>query len=206
MTEIKTIVVDLGGVYFTRGSYLAIEKLADIYDIEDRERVWKFFSDRFNQEGQEIRLGLISMDEFEESFIKKFGIEEQTKEHIRNIWFGSYVPHYGIEDLIKKLRKNYRLVIFSGNIKERVKFLDKRYNFLQNFHDKVFSFEYKINKKDVEFYKELIKHLNCKPSEAILIDDVKKNIECAKSLGLHAIQYYYSEYLIEQLKDYDVLI
>ncbi|MEJ2278951.1 MAG: hypothetical protein P8Y70_14565 [Candidatus Lokiarchaeota archaeon] len=118
MKEIKTIIMDLGGVYFTRGSYLAIEKLINIYDIKDRRSVWKFFSDSYEQEGRHIRLGLITMDEFEERFIKKYNIDESKLEYIRQIWFGSYVPHYGMHDLVLKLSKIYRLIVFSGNIRE----------------------------------------------------------------------------------------
>jgi 2-haloacid dehalogenase len=204
--NIKTIVFDLGGVYFTRGSYLAIEKLANIYQIKNKKNVWEFFSDGYEQEGQLIRLGLITMDEFEKEFIKKFDIEESKLVHIRNIWFGSYVPHYGIHDLVVKLSKNYRLVIFSGNIRERIEFLNDRYDFLDHFDDYVFSFDYNVNKSDIQFYEVLLNHIDCKPSEALLIDDDKKNIEISKSLGMHGIQYYYTEHLIGQLKEFEILI
>ncbi|MEJ2252229.1 MAG: hypothetical protein P8Y97_21525 [Candidatus Lokiarchaeota archaeon] len=163
MKEIKTIIMDLGGVYFTRGSYLAIEKLINIYDIKDRRSVWKFFSDSYEQEGRHIRLGLITMDEFEERFIKKYNIDESKLEYIRQIWFGSYVPHYGMHDLVLKLSKIYRLIVFSGNIRERVEFLDNRYGFLDHFDDTVFSFDYQTNKNSIDFYNILLNHINCKP-------------------------------------------
>lgn len=202
--EIKTLIFDLGGVYFTRGSFLAIEKLANIYEIKDKKRVWEFFSDGYDQEGQLIRLGRITMDEFEERFIKKFNIEESKRGHIRNIWFGSYVPHYGIHDLVVKLSKNYRMVVFSGNIRERIKFLDNRYDFLDHFDDRVFSFDYQTNKSDIKFYEELINHINCNPSKALLIDDDKKNIELASSVGIKGIQFYYTKNLKQKLRELSV--
>ena len=140
--DIKTLVFDLGGVFFTRGTNLAIEKIIDLYDIEKHHLLREFFRDGYKKEGQRIRLGTITMDEFEKKLIENFSIRENEIHHMRQIWFGSYVPNYGMEELINELGKNYRLVIFSGNIRERVDFLDNRYNFLEKFDDYVFSFDY----------------------------------------------------------------
>ncbi|MFX0002429.1 MAG: HAD-IA family hydrolase [Candidatus Hodarchaeota archaeon] len=206
-SKIKTIIFDLGGVYFTPGSFLAIEKIKEIYDIENEQLLREFFSDNPNSEGNLLRRGLMTIDEFEEKLFIKLGINKREKKHTRYIWFGSYCIHYGIEDLIKKLKKEkYRLLIFSGNIRERIDYLEKKCGFLKYFDDAVLSFDYKMNKDDIEFYKELIKHLECEPSEAILIDDEKKNLQIARSLGFKGIHYYYTEKLIEDLKKYGINI
>ncbi|MFW9989757.1 MAG: HAD-IA family hydrolase [Candidatus Odinarchaeota archaeon] len=96
--------------------------------------------------------------------------------------------------------------MFSGNIKERIEYLNEKYDFLKYFDDTVFSFDYHQNKDDIEFYEELTKHLKCDPSEALLIDDEKKNIKIARSLGFKGIHYYYTEKLIEDLKNYGINI
>ena len=202
--DIKTIVFDLGGVYFTSGSTLAIEKIKEIYNIEDETLLREIFTDKPTTEGYLLRKGLITIDEFEEQLFKKLGINRKERKHTRYIWFGSYCVHFGIEELLQLLKKNYRLVIFSGNVRERVEYLDNKCNFLRYFDDTVFSFDYQKNKNEIEFYKELIRHLKCKPSEALLIDDEKKNILIARSLGMNGIHYYYTEKLIEDLKKYDI--
>ena len=205
--KIKTIIFDLGGVYFTPGSFLAIEKIKEIYDVKNEKLLREIFSDKTNSEGNLLRKGLMSIDEFEEKLFNKLEINKKEKKHTRYIWFGSYCVHYGIEDLLTKLKKdNYRLLIFSGNIKERIEYLEKRSGFLKYFDDTILSFDYKMNKDDIEFYKELIKHLECEPSEAILIDDEKKNLYIARSLGFKGIHYYYTEKLIEDLKKYGISV
>ncbi len=202
--NIKTIVFDLGGVYFTPGSFLAIEKIKEIYDIENENLLKDIFSDIPNSEGNLIRKGLITIEEFEERLFLKMNIQNKEKDHIRYIWFGSYCLHYGIEKIIKELRKNYRLVVFSGNIRERVTYLNKKCEFLKYFDDAVFSYDYYTNKDDLEFYKELLKHIDCNPAEAILIDDEKKNIQLARSLGFNGIHFYYTEKLIKDLKKFNI--
>ena len=204
--NIKTLVFDLGGVYFTPGSYLAIEKIKEIYDIENVSVLKEIFSDIPNSEGNLIRRGLITIEEFEERLFLKLNIQNKDKDHIRYIWFGAYCLHYGIEQIVKDLKKNYRLVIFSGNIRERVEYLNQKCDFLKYFDDAVFSYDYNTNKDEIEFYKELVKHIECKPSEAILIDDEKKNIQMARSLGINGIHFYYVEKLIKDFKKYNIQI
>ena len=206
MNNIKTLIFDLGGVYFTPGSFLAIEKIKEIYDIKNEKLLREFFSDKPNSEGNLLRRGLMTIDEFEEKLFSKLEINKKERKHTRYIWFGSYCIHYGIEDLIKVLKKKYRLLIFSGNVRERVEYLNKKCDFLKYFKDAVFSYDYQKNKDDIEFYKELIRHIECEPSEAILIDDEKKNIKIARSLGFNGIHYYYTEKLIEDLKKYGIFI
>lgn len=206
MKNIKTIIFDLGGVYFTPGSYLAIEKIREIYDIKNEKLLHEFFSDNPNSEGNLLRKGLMTIDEFEEKLFSKLEINKKERKHTRYIWFGSYCIHYGIEDLIKRLKTNYRLLIFSGNIRERIEYLDKKCDFLKYFDDAIFSFDYQKNKDDIEFYEELIKHIKCNPSDALLIDDEKKNVKMARSLGFNGIHYYYTEKLVEDLKNYGINI
>ncbi|MFX1497709.1 MAG: HAD family hydrolase [Promethearchaeota archaeon] len=204
IVSIKTIIFDLGGVYFTRGTILALEKLKDIYDLNYRD-LFLFFRDIPGSEGYLIRQGLITMNEFEKRFYSKFNIEETNTQIIRYIWFGAYVPHYGMKEIIKQLKeKNYNLVIFSGNIRERVEFLNQRYNFLKYFTTVVFSYDFKKNKNDIAFYEHLISQIGCKPQEAIFIDDEHKNIEIAKTLGFNCVPFYYTEQLVDSLKKYNI--
>ena len=86
-------------------------------------------------------------------------------------------------DLIKSLKKNYRLVVFSGNVKRRIDFLNKRYNFRKYFDDYVFSYTFHHDKEEIEFYYELLKHINCKLNQALLIDDSNKAVKMARTIG-----------------------
>jgi len=207
MANIKTIVFDLGGVYFTPGALIAIDKIREIYDITDVTTLKSIFSDEANADGSLLRRGLITMDEFESRLFMKMKIPERKNiNHTRYIWYNAYCPNYGMKYLVKKLKEKYRLVIFSGNIKERVEFLEKRNDFLKYFDDTVFSYDYQKNKSDIGFYEELLNHIDCEPSEALVIDDEKKNLKMAQSLGLNGIHFYYIEKLIEDLKKFDIYV
>ena len=159
--DIKTIIFDLGGVYFTNGSALAIDKIKEIYNIQNVKLLKKLFSNDPDTPGNLIRLGKITMDQFEDDVVDQLGIPRNETHHIRQIWFGSYVPQYKMRELAVELRKKHRVILFSGNVKERIEYLDKKYDFLRLFDDNVFSFDYGLNKDSDKFYKELLNHLKC---------------------------------------------
>ncbi len=205
---IKTIVFDLGGVIFTDGSMLAIKKIKNALRLQDSdcELLEECFSNEPNSMGQLIRLGLITFDEFLDRFVKKLNLPKSKKTTIKHLWFSSYVPNYKMKKILKKLSKKYRIVAFSGNVKDRIKYLEKRYNFLKYFDYKVFSFDYHKNKRRMDFYEELLTHIDCDPSEAVLIDDSWNNIDRAEIVGLRGIHFSYTEQFLKDLKDYGIIL
>ena len=202
--EINTLVFDLGGVYFTAGSTLAIEKIIKYFNVEDIEKVKYIFSNKYNSPANLIRRGLISIEKFEDLVVSELNIPKEDRHYIRHFWFGSYVPNYKMEEIVKKLAEDYRLIIFSGNVKERIVYLNSRYDFLKFFDDYVFSYDYHMNKRDMKLYEELLNHLGCEPFQAILIDDCFSNIKRASLIGLNGIHYAYTEQFIEELRDFNI--
>ncbi|MFW9823272.1 MAG: HAD family hydrolase [Candidatus Thorarchaeota archaeon] len=204
--KIKTIIFDLGGVIFTSGTHLTVAKIVEKYHIQDEEALKLFFNSDHDHEGGLLRLGLISMDEFERRFYLKFKIKEEYPQQLRMMWYSNYIPYYSMLNILKKLSKQYRLVAFTGNIQERIKFLDSRYNFLKFFHKSLFSYDYHYSKQDQEFYNELLNHINCEPSEALLIDDSYEVIEIARSLKLHTLLFSYTEQFVEEMLNYGIKV
>jgi FMN phosphatase YigB (HAD superfamily) len=46
-----------------------------------------------------------------------------------------------------------------------------------------------MRKPDVQFFKHVLREISGKPEEAIMVDDKLENIESARSLGIHGIQF-----------------
>ncbi|MBD3254832.1 MAG: HAD hydrolase-like protein [Candidatus Lokiarchaeota archaeon] len=201
---IKTIVFDLGGVFFTNGTYYAVDKIQKQWNIKNRRLVEFFFGNNPASEGNLVRLGLITMDEFEDSVSRKLCIPDSEKRLIRELWFSSYTPNYLMEDVVKTLSRQYRLIVFSGNIKERIEYLDDRYDFLKYFDEYLFSYDYQIHKGDKEFYYELINCVDCDPENALLIDDSQSHIDHAESLGLKGIKYTSTEQMLSEFQKYNI--
>lgn len=200
-TIIKAIVFDLGGVLFNEGKSVASEKLAKKYNY-DKGVIFKILT---SPESKKLRKGLISDKKFwdwtQDNLPAGYNASLIKKE-----WYDGYLLDNDIFNLIKKLKENYKLVAFSGNIKSRVEFLDKKYDFRKYFDIEVYSFAYHLNKPDKRFLEIMIKKTNFKPEEIVYIDDSREYILTAKKMGLNALIYSQGQIkrLQKELKKLDV--
>ena len=186
---IKTIVIDLGGVYFENGTKIALPKIYKLVNVP-KEKVDEIFCGYPHKEGWLYRRGKISKKKFWKAAVKKLKINKKMVSKLQEIWNSSYKPIKGVKEIVAKLRKNYKVIAFSGTTKERTEYQNKKYGLLKDFDDFVLSFEVGFTKREIEFYKILLKRLGkmkCKPEECILIDDTKMVLGIAKSFGLKTI-------------------
>ncbi|TAL47985.1 hypothetical protein EPN87_01755, partial [archaeon] len=162
--EIRFIICDLGGVYFTDGTSIALRKINE-FTKADGEIIDDLFRESPEKEGYLLRIGKLDSKEFWSIVSKKLNLKSDHISAIREMWHSSYEPINGMKELIQKLRKNYKVVAFSGTFKERVEYLDSKYGLLNDFDDFVFSFDYKMNKKNPDFYRKLLEAIDAKPEE-----------------------------------------
>ncbi len=207
--DIKTIVFDLGGVFFTSGTHLAVEKIKDYLDIQDgslAKEVDRVFIGGYEDLGHIYRNGDLTHDEFWHKAQERLGFKEEDIPVLEKIWHSSYVPHEGMPQLVKLLRqeRKYHLVIFSGNIKERIEYLQKHYRLLDLFDDWVMSYDYHTNKDEIKFYRILLEKIPHPPENVLLIDDLRKYCRIAESLGMHAVKFTNVDRLIEDLGKFGV--
>ena len=190
---IKAIVFDLGGVLFNEGKSVASEKLAKKYNY-DKEVIFKILT---SPESKDLRKGLISDKEFWD-WTRNNLPEGYDAYLIKKEWYEGYLLDNDIFNLIKRLKGKYKLVAFSGNIKSRVEFLDKKYDFRKYFDIEIYSFDYHLNKPDKRFIEVMVKKTNLKPEEIVYIDDSEEYVLLAKKMDLNAL--IYSQGRIKRLK------
>jgi len=180
---IKVIAFDLGGVLFTEGKSVLVKKLFDEYDY-DPETILKVLK---SPESKNLRKGIISDEEFW-SWVQD-QLPEYDAQLIKKEWYDSYVIDDDINDLLKKLRSKYKLMIFSGNVKSRVEYLDIKYNFRKMFDSEVYSYDYGFCKPEKEFVEAMIKVSEVLPQEILYIDDQEKDANVATEFGVNVLIY-----------------
>ncbi|MBU0693147.1 MAG: HAD-IA family hydrolase [Candidatus Omnitrophica bacterium] len=142
----------------------------------------------------------MSKEDFWKTAKLKLKVDDDKIAKIRKIWHGGYKPIKGMKELVQILRKNYRVIAFSGNIKERIEYLDRKYGLMNDFDDFVLSYNIGCSKLSLDFYKAMVKKLRCQPSQAVFIDDRQEFVDIAKSLGLHGIVFTGVEQVKNDLK------
>jgi putative hydrolase of the HAD superfamily len=182
--QIRAIVFDLGGVLFSEGKSVAMEQLAreHAYDPELIDRVFE------SSKSFDLRRGLITDEEFWD-WVKTQVPEDYDSLLVKNVWYRSYVLDEDIVKLIKKLRAQYQIVAFSGNIKSRIDFLEERYRFRQLFDKEIYSFEHHVTKPEKAFVEILVSEVKCKPEEIVYVDDNDAYTKPAREMGLKVLIY-----------------
>jgi HAD superfamily hydrolase (TIGR01509 family) len=191
--RIRAIAFDLGGVLFSEGKSVAMTQLASEHGYDPE--VVKQILDA--PKSLDLRKGLITDDEFWS------WAQSQVPEHydtllIRNVWYNGYVLDGDILELIKRLKGQFEIMAFSGNIKTRVDFLERKYRFRHLFDKEIYSFDYQLTKPEKQFVEVLVHEAKCKPEEIVYIDDNDQYTKPARDMGLNVLIYSRGE--VESLK------
>ena len=173
-------------------------------DISDKI-VNEVFSASHNGERYLYGKGKLTKKEFWKRARKKLNIDKKTSDLFRKIWHEEYKPIRGTWKISKRLRKKYKVVVFSGTIRERIRYFYKKFKLRKEFREFYYSYSLGYNKADLKFYKILLKRLKEDPKECLLIDDASRNIRFFKSLGGKGIVFKNPKQLERDLKRMEVL-
>jgi len=190
---IRAIAFDLGGVLFSEGKSVALEKLAAVHGYE-RRLVGVILS---SPKSIQLRKGLISDEDFWQWAQQQLpsGYDSRL---IQQEWYNGYVLDKDIYELIANLQKKYSMIAFSGNIKSRVAFLEGKYHFRHLFDIEVYSFDFHMTKPEREFVRAMIEKSGVRPEEIVYIDDNESYAKPARDLGVNVVIYQRGE--IERLR------
>jgi HAD superfamily hydrolase (TIGR01509 family) len=194
---LRTIIFDLGGVYFSDGTRIAIDDISAEYRIE-RDLVEAILN---GEPGKQYRIGKISAEQFWQQAKTSWNIEISS-EKLSQIWYSSYQPNEGVVRLVARLKNaGHKLLYLSNNTRERVSYLDEKYSFRQKFNDGIFSHVVKCKKPDPLIYQLLLATASHPASECVYIDDKPEYLGPARSLGMQVIAFKDAPQLENRLKD-----
>jgi HAD superfamily hydrolase (TIGR01509 family) len=191
-------------VVFENGTRKLRKFLRDKYSIKE-EVLSNIF---YGKEAQLFRIGILSSSDFWDfigsvQFRKGLFID---KNEISNYWHNSFTPRDGIFNLLERLHRNYELGIVSGNIQERITFLEDKYKFRKYFDWEVYSFNVGVNKPDIKIYKEVFKLTKADASNCLYIDDKDIFIKPAQRLGMRTILFKETQKFLEDLDKLGIVV
>jgi putative hydrolase of the HAD superfamily len=196
---IKSVIFDLGGVYFTNGTRIAIEKISNKHNlnIESVEQSLEVDTEL----GTPYRKGEITTKEYWNKVKKFLGVEANNSD-LNSMWVESYELIKGTVNTIKRLKdRGIKLYFLSDNVKERVEYTQKKFDFLKDFIDGIFSYEVHSTKGEGEnIFRLALDKTGEKPENVVYVDDKEKYTETAKRIGMNAICFKNPEQLDEELK------
>jgi len=199
---IKTIIFDLGGVYFTSGSGRAAEKIGKKYSVP----VKKILDILKGSLGTDYRTDRISACVFWKKAKKRLGIKEDNRV-LSEIWFDCFTPIKGTVEIVGKLKKKgYRVLFLSDNVRERVDYLESGYSFIKKFDGGVFSHIAKVRKPTLKIYRLVLEKASGPAENCVFIDDNPALLKPAQKLGMKTIKFENPGQLKAELKKIKVCI
>ncbi len=209
-SPITDLIFDSGGVLFTEGTNIVLDKYQHMIG-KSREELLRVFSGNPNwgppnKAGQLYREGKVNRDQFWSLVGQQLGIyDRQILNKMEQMWLDAYVPIPGMIQLLQELHPRYTLTLWTGNIPERITYLDKRYGLLRYFSKTCFSYSVGANKDNDEFYTALKNVIApSKPDQGIVVDDRHKYILKARGAGFNAILFESTRQLLAKLRDFGI--
>ena len=178
---IKTIIFDFGDIFVNLdkpATYRELEK----YGIKDLPEV-------IREKNLAYEKGLISSEEFLNSYKEEFGLES---DNIKNSWNAILIdfPEYRF-NFIRKLseEKKFQLILLSNTNEIHIEWVVNNVPFFGKFKNcfDAFYLSHEINfrKPDANIYEFVLKKHNLSPENCLFIDDTKENTEAASAMGIH---------------------
>ena len=201
--NIKTIIFDLGGVLIDWNPEYVYRK---IFDNDEQKMRWFLteicpYSWNENQDAGKS---------WEQAIAEKVAEYPQYREWIE-AYYGRWEEMLGgsnaqtVEVLRQlKQRNEYQLLALTNWSAETFPTAMRHFEFLHWFDGIVVSGAEKTRKPFPKIYKILFERYKVTPSEAIFIDDNRKNVEAGQQLGLNGVCFSDAEQLKEQLACFGV--
>lgn len=145
--------------------------------------------------------GVVETKELADRFVANApeheGLIREAYEHIEEvIWEMPYSREWA-EELKNRGYRLYVLSNYGRDLYERTK---SKMPFLPYMDGVVFSYECHLLKPEPEIYQYLCRTYGLIPGESVFIDDSAANIEAARNLGIHGIQFTGYEQAKKQLE------
>jgi putative hydrolase of the HAD superfamily len=186
MAGISTLFWDNGGVILTNGwDRQSRRKAVEKFNLD-----WADFEDRHELLLNAFECGEATLDEYVRRTVF-YRTRPFTPEEFKQFMFDQSEPLPESMEFLEQLAKThrYRHAALNNESLEINAYRIRRFH-LRDYFEAFFSSCYLgIRKPDREIYSLALKITQRDPAECVLIDDRGLNLECAREMGMHTIQF-----------------
>ncbi len=193
---IKNIVFDVGNVLVRYDpSFIIAKSFPGHPDHESLvEGIFK------HQTWLDLNLGLVTESQALQEYQSRLNLEIELLQQMALHTKESLVPLPGSFELLRQLSMHYDMYALTDNTHDIMAYLQDRYDFWPIFKGIVVSAVVGHLKPSKEIYHHLLSTYDLVPEETLFLDDMPRNIEGAKQMGMQAILFESAEQAIIELK------
>ena len=182
---IKTIIFDLGNVIVNVDWKNFYKRIA-----EDSGRTLDYIK-KYHQNSADrknFEKGKIDSVEFYRRVAEDLSLRMSFGE-FKKCYCNIFTLNSDVANLIKKLKKNFRLILLSNTDALHFEFARKKYRIIGIFDEHVLSYEVGYSKPNPLIFLEAIKKSKTLPFSCAYFDDIAKFIYTARLMGIRAFQF-----------------
>jgi epoxide hydrolase-like predicted phosphatase len=187
---IRAVIWDIGGVLVRTEDPQPRQRQAERLGLTREELEILVFG---SEMGQKAQWGTISAQELLEYACREVRLPVEQVASFEQEFFAGDRLDEGLVDHIRSLRSCYRTGIVSNAWDDVRKMIVERWKMADAFDQIILSAEVKICKPEPRIFQIALQRLEVAPEEAVFIDDLQRNIDGARAVGMHAIRFLSAE-------------
>ena len=185
MNDIDAVIFDLGNVLVAVDEGRAADRLA-ARTGKTRQQIDEYAYG--TPHAMNLALGKLTRHQFFETVARDLAFDGTYKEFAA-IWSEIFTPIKPMIALAKSLKNRMPRLILSNTNAIHMDYVFERFPFVHDFDGHVLSHEVGLLKPDPAIYKHTLEKHGLKAARTVFIDDMAVNVEGARCVGLHAIQF-----------------
>lgn len=196
---IKAIILDLGGVLLRTADFTPREHLADRMHMKRNELEKFIFA---GESGIRAQKGEITVEQHWEDLRQELNYTPEAFKKLVDEFFACDELDESLIQHVRELHKTYKTALLSNAWKNLRQVMNDEWHIEDAFDIMIISSEVGLLKPDPRIFQMTLDRLGVEASQAVFVDDMERNVDAAKMLGMHAIQFQNSEqmrYDLEQL-------
>ena len=202
-SSIEVILFDLGNVILPFDHYQIAEKLYRFTRDKEFQDPQKIFSFLFDIQGgaiNDLDIGKVSPSDFFQSIQTTLDLSISFDEFVP-LWSDIFVEDREVSQIILALKERKRLGLLSNTDSLHFNYILSKFPIIRIFDKWILSYEVGFKKPAIEIFQKAIQGASVEPKKILFIDDIKKYVEVAISLGMHGIHFISSDQLKEELNN-----
>jgi HAD superfamily hydrolase (TIGR01509 family) len=200
-SPIDVILFDLGNVILPFNHYQIADKLSRLSqkkEFQDPQRIFSYLFDSEKGIINDFDVGKVSPPEFFQS-VKEYLDLSISFEAFLPIWNNIFVEDQKVSRIILSLKGKWRLGLLSNTDPLHFNYILSKFPMMKTFDKWILSYEVGFKKPAIEIYQKAIEWASVEPQKILFIDDMKKYVEVAISLGMQGIHFISAQQLKEEL-------
>ncbi len=198
---IEVILYDLGNVILPFNHFQIAEKLSRFSQKKEFQDPSNMFSYLFDFERGAVNgyeVGKVSSSEFFQSLREILQLSLSFEDFIP-IWNEIFIENREVSQIILSQKGRWKLGMLSNTNPLHFDYILSKFSVIRVFDRWILSHEAGFKKPAVEIFQKAIDWASVEPRRILFIDDMKKHIEVAASLGMHGIHFLSAGQLREDL-------